>query len=159
MSVLLLEPDEVPYYVSIFISTFFISAFLATALYMLWISHRNNVNAAEFVTIRVMLSLLAGWVTAATILNISIVLKDAGMTGEKTWGWIILIVAFVIYSAFVLIERNFLYGAVFVWVLYWQNNWSDTQYLLYAYTVALLGYTGLIVANKINGNCDRGLLY
>ena len=136
-------------------------SFFVTGFRCLYLSHRDNVNVAEFITLRVQLSIFVGWVTAATILNIAIVLKTVlGLNkGEETWSWIILVAAFVIYSGLVFLEKNPLYGLVYAWVLFFQK-WNDsTNYLLYAYLVTLLGLTGLCVAQKINGKCERGLLY
>jgi len=56
-------------------------------------------------------------VSAATILNVSFMLKEAGMSGsngvdEQVWSIIILWVAFGIYNAAQFMEQNAVFGAV-----------------------------------------------
>lgn len=48
---------------------------LVTCIWILMLSTRNKVNTFEFITLRCGFSIYSGWVTAATILNIAIVLK------------------------------------------------------------------------------------
>jgi len=61
-----------------------------------------------------------GWVTAATILNIAFMLKSWGLKGdfEVTLSVCILAVAEVIYVIISYVERNPLFGAVYIWVLF-----------------------------------------
>jgi hypothetical protein len=78
----------------------------------------KNLSVIEFLTLRVGFSIYSGWVTAATIINTTIILKSVGMeANEETWGVIILWVALVVYTLASFNERNFAYGAVFIWVL------------------------------------------
>jgi len=80
------------------------------------------------------LTVYAGWLTSATILNTTTMLKTWGMndapngTGwtfldfmmfidEETWGILVLWLAFVIYQFVSWEERNPLYGTVFTWAL------------------------------------------
>jgi len=60
-----------------------------------------------------------GWVTAALILNVAFTLKSWGWKGdfEVTVSVIILWIALVIYIVYSFLERNPLFGAVFLWVL------------------------------------------
>jgi chromate transport protein ChrA len=134
-----------------------------TGFRMLYLSLRDKVNVAELILVRCQLSIFVGWVTAATILNIAIVLKSViGLEGESLenfLSWTILAAAFVIYAGLVFHEKNPLYGLIYAWVLYFQT-WNDNvNYLLYGYLVILLGLTGLFVGQKVQGNCDRGLFY
>ena len=61
-----------------------------------------------------------GWGTAALILNIAFMLKSWGVVGdfEVTVSVIILWVALVIYVIYSFLERNPLFGAVYIWVLF-----------------------------------------
>lgn len=66
-------------------------------------------------------SLYAGWLTAATILNTSIVFRAYGLKGsdieEENLTIVILWVAFAIYNARSYMDWNPLYGSVFIWVI------------------------------------------
>jgi benzodiazapine receptor len=133
------------------ISLIFMALILTSSLKMLLASHTEKCNLVELITIRIQLSIISGWVTAASILNVSIFLKSCGLdSGEETWGLIILVVAFCIYSAFTLLEKNPLFGLIFVWVLIATPGWSDANtYILYSYITVLAGLTGLCVHQKI----------
>jgi hypothetical protein len=70
------------------------------------------------------MSIYTGWLSTATILNVAFYLKSLGkdtgntnVPNEIFWSKIILSVAFLIYNSYSLVERNPLFGAVFVWVL------------------------------------------
>jgi len=89
------------------------------------ITTRNLLSVTEIIGLRIGFSIYGGWLTAATILNFSIVLKDLGVSDqnenmfltEEYWTGLMLWVAFVVYMAATLIERNPLFGAVYLWVL------------------------------------------
>ena len=68
-------------------------------------------------------SMYTGWVTAATFLNVTFMLKSFGLfkdtTGaEETWTIVNMWVAFIIYNFIQVFERNPVYGGVFIWVLF-----------------------------------------
>ena len=91
---------------------------LITTIEILRASHRSKVNFFEAISLRVGFSIYGGWVTAATILNISIFLKSVGFDSDEEFiTQIILSIAFLIYFAFALAERDPLFGGVFIWVL------------------------------------------
>lgn len=81
-------------------------------------------------------SLYAGWLTAATILNTTIVLRSYGVSGgdveEENTTIVILWVAFAIYNAAAWAEWNPLFGSVFIWVImaiyYTQITTYDSEY-------------------------------
>lgn len=56
----------------------FIIGILATDLYMMVVAGRAPVNWLEVITVRAPFSVYGGWVTAATILNFSYMLKSWG---------------------------------------------------------------------------------
>lgn len=79
----------------------------------------EKISLVEVFVVKIPFSVLAGWVTAATILNISIFLSiDLLPQQSNVWGCIIICVAWVIYAAVVFIKKDVFYGAVFLWVLY-----------------------------------------
>jgi len=96
---------------------------LITQVYIMRLSTRNKVNTWEFITLRCGFSIYTGWVTAATILNATFLLKSYGVEGdnagltEDTWCVVILWVALCVYVLASFMERNPLYAAIFIWVL------------------------------------------
>lgn len=101
-----------------------IAVILGTNLYMMMMSTRAEVNVTEWISIRGGFSIYSGWVTAATILNVTYMLKSFGLA-DPDIPWLdeeqitigILWVAFAIYNVATYVERNPLYGAVFIWVI------------------------------------------
>lgn len=78
----------------------------------------------EWFTIRGGFSLYSGWITAATILNAAFMLKSMGVAypnieynyeGYLSVGT--LWVGLIIYNLASFLERNPLYGSVYIWVL------------------------------------------
>ena len=87
------------------------------------ITVRNKLNIWEIISLRIGISIYTGWVTVATILNVSFFLKslgfkdpNAGFT-ENQWCPIILWIALVIYWTVTWLERNPAYGIVFLWAV------------------------------------------
>lgn len=78
----------------------------------------------ETLSLRTGFTIYAGWVTAATILNASFLLKSIGLADpdipygfdEESITQIVAWVALVIYNLVAYTERNPLYGSIFVWV-------------------------------------------
>jgi hypothetical protein len=114
-----------------------IISMLASQFYIMRKCCEVKVNIIEFVAIRIGFTLYTGWVTAATILGVTFFLLSLGMKNpnagfdESTWSVIILWVALVIYVAASVYERNPLYAAVFIWVVFAikakQLPYSDIQ--------------------------------
>lgn len=134
-------------------------------------SVRTSVNWVEYIGLRLGFGIYNGWVSAATILNVSFVIKstDSGffLDHETTWAVVILYVAEVLYITVTVFERNTIYGAIWCWVLFNVNDYSDdemiqdhTLYLLIAHAVFIVGYTTFLSVKtyKKNGNY-RGCLY
>ena len=102
-----------------------IAGILSTDLYMMMKSTRTPVNIYEWISMRGGFSIYSGWVSAATILNVSYMLKSYGLEDgnipwftEETAGVAILYVAFAIYNVAAYSERNPLYGSVLIYVTY-----------------------------------------
>ena len=66
----------------------------------------------------------AGWVTVATILNTTLLLKSFGVADpnipidEETSTCIILWVALIIYNVATYLERNPLFGGIYIWAIF-----------------------------------------
>lgn len=101
-----------------------IIAMLSSNLYMMESSTTNYVSATEFIGMRGGFSVYAGWVTAATILNATYLLKKAGVADpdipyvdEEQITVAIIWIALVIYNVRSYWSRNPLYGSIFIWVI------------------------------------------
>lgn len=96
---------------------------LATAVHMLQLSLRETNNWMEVLAIRTGFSIYSGWLTSATILNISFVLQAFGLKGpdlaisEEAWGVAIVWIAFALYNLISYWEKDPVYGAVYIWAL------------------------------------------
>merc|ERR1719183_707329 len=107
------------------LSDLMIIGMLWTAAMMMSLSTTMTTNWLEWLSMRETFSLYAGWLTAATILNTTIILRSYGVN-QSTLPWgiteeqvtiAILWVAFVIYNARAYVDWNPLYGSVFIWVI------------------------------------------
>jgi hypothetical protein len=105
------------------LGTLIIAMMAGTQTFMMMKTTRAKTNWVELISMRIMFTLYTAWVTAATIVNISIFLKAVGVKdpnsgfAESTWACIIFYVAWVIYTLVSFMERNPLYGAVYIWVV------------------------------------------
>ena len=67
-------------------STLIIFAMLATAVYQMMVATRSELNGWEWVLVRSQLSIYGGWLTAASILNVVLMLKFFGVADpDLTW--------------------------------------------------------------------------
>ena len=101
---------------------------LGTQVFIMQKATRNKINVIEFISLRCGFTIYTGWVTAATILNTTFFLKSAGMKdpsagfGETTWTCIMFYIALVVYIIASFMERNPLYGGIYIWVLFAIRN-------------------------------------
>ena len=69
-------------------------------------------------------SMYSGWVTTATILNVTFCLKGIGLSEKKleidesVYSCVMLWIALVIFVLATLRERNVVFGAVWLWAVY-----------------------------------------
>jgi len=100
---------------------------LSTNTYIWMMANRTEINVTEWIGLRAGFSIYSGWVTAATILNATFMLKLFGVEDPDgvLWGLIdeeqmtiaILFIAQIIYNLASYTEMNPLYGSVFIWVI------------------------------------------
>jgi len=81
---------------------------------------KAQLSVIELICIQSGLSIYAGWVSTATIVGGSIMLKEFGMTyangtNEAAWAVAMLWIALVIYMVNPLLNMDPLYGGVFIW--------------------------------------------
>ena len=105
------------------ISVAVIIAFLATliAIYLRLNIGKSNVGLKEKLCVHVPFSVYLGWVTIATIANISVTLVSVGWDGFglslQTWAILVLAVALILDLAVVATRRDIAYSFVFIWAL------------------------------------------
>ena len=115
---------------------------LVTQIYVMRLTTRNKVNTWEFILLRCGFTVYSGWVTAATILNVTFFLKSLGLKNdeadkdagisEDTWSVIILWVALCVYILASFFERNPLHALVYIWVLVGiRKNHEDESMITY----------------------------
>jgi len=142
-----------------------IASMTATQTFIMLKSTRAKCNIAEIIALRCGFTVYTGWVTAATIVNASNFLKLLGMKNpnagfdESTWTVIMLYVALIVYVLASFMERNPLFGAVYIWVVFAirtnQTAYADIQTNcligIIIMIVALVGITALSVYEKKEG--------
>lgn len=83
------------------------------------VSKQSNMTLRERLCLKLPFSVNFGWITVATVANVTTLLVDLGWDGfgisENVWTVIILIVAALIALAVVKTRLNWAFGAVFVW--------------------------------------------
>ena len=161
------------------VSSFDIAMMLATAVYMMMVSTRTQVNWWEAVFIRGGMTIYSGWLTIATILNVTISLKFFGYAdpdipiSEQTLSIVMLYVAAFVYNLASYVELNPLYGSVFIWVIYAVRNEiitlkpenttlkSNLDYFGIFQALSMTGLTSFLAAEALYDVSDapRGLFY
>ena len=109
---------------------------------------RAKVNDSEIITLRVGFSIYSAWVMAATIVGITGLFKMAGFEDpnipfgldEEQVAIGVLWIAFLIYNAIAFAERNPLFGAIFIWVIFSIGNESESQYQSLITNTTILGF-------------------
>jgi translocator protein len=105
------------------VSVAVIIAFLASliAIYLRLNIGKSNVSLKEKLCVHVPFSVYLGWVTIATIANISVTLVSVGWDGFgvslQTWAILVLAVALILDLAVVATRRDIAYSFVFIWAL------------------------------------------
>jgi lysylphosphatidylglycerol synthetase-like protein (DUF2156 family) len=81
----------------------------------------EKVNIKEKLFIHVPISVYIGWITVATIANVTAVLVDTGWDGfgisQQTWTMLVLIVATIITILIIATRKDYAYSAVIIWAL------------------------------------------
>lgn len=144
-----------------------ISAMLYTNFLMMASTTRVKVNACEFISMRIGFSIFCGWVTSATILNITYLFRIFGVSDHEKVSIFTLWLAFIVYNAVTFVERNPVYGAVYIWTTHTikrniEMNKPELESLLKHVKIinvlqiaTILGFTGYFVFNP----ASNGLFY
>ena len=116
-----------------------VSALLLATMLVLLVMITRTILAAELSArdrafVRLPFSVYFGWITVATIANITVWLVSIGWDGfgitESTWAVVIIAVGAVIGTAVILRDRDIAYGLVLVWAYLgiWIKHTSDTGF-------------------------------
>jgi benzodiazapine receptor len=105
------------------VSVAVIITFLASliAIYLRLNIGKSNVSLKEKLCVHVPFSVYLGWVTIATIANISVTLVSVGWDGFgislQTWAILVLALAVILDLAVIATRRDIAYSFVFIWAL------------------------------------------
>jgi hypothetical protein len=140
-----------------------VSTLLLATMLVLLILITRTIMGAELSTldrlfVRLPFSVYFGWITVATIANVTVWLVSIGWDGfgiaESTWAVIIMSVGVIIGTAVILKDRDVAYGLVLAWAYFgiWIKHTSESGFNG-AYPVviatALLGVAAFIVAGAV----------
>jgi len=117
---------------------------LATALIMGKRTVNNKLTATEMIGFRFGMSIYSGWLSTATILGAAIMLKTWGCSyangwNEAAWTVTMLWIAFAIYCLNTFLNRDPLFGAVYIWACLgirsrqidvWHNSMVESNLLI-----------------------------
>lgn len=127
-----------------FLGTVELILVLANSAWIMMKSSRAAVNIWEWLCLRAGFSIYTGWLTAAIILSVTTVLQRAGVSdetlpfgNEQQWAVAVLWTALIIYNVGQYVERNPLFGAVFMWVLFAMGK-EQVDYPLITFNTDLL---------------------
>jgi hypothetical protein len=135
---------------------------LATMLVLLILITRTilaaDLSPRDRAFVRLPFSVYFGWLTVATIANITVWLVSIGWDGfgisESTWAVVIIAVGAVIGTAVILRDRDIAYGLVLVWayVGIWIKHTSNTGFnggYPAVIATALVGVAAFVVASAV----------
>jgi translocator protein len=104
-------------------SSILIVGYLLTliAIYLRLNIGKSNVSLREKLAVQLPFSVYLGWVTIATIANISVTLVAANWDGFglslETWAVLVLVVALILDLIVIVTRRDIAYSLVFIWAL------------------------------------------
>jgi len=120
----------------------------------------EKVSLGEKLFVHIPISVYIGWITVATIANVTAVLVTIGWDGfgvsEEIWAMLVIIIAAIITILILIKRKDYAYSAVIVWALigiYLKRSVVDPIYGLQtqiAYT-ALLGVIIILILSAIIG--------
>ena len=133
------------HYEYIALSTVFMIGLLGTLIYIVRSMKDLKLSFIENICLKLPFSVYFGWITIATVANITITLVKWNWNGfgltDQFWTIGILLIALAIASATIYLYRDLAYGLVIIWA-YWgiaskhmmSSGW-DNQYPMILYTV------------------------
>lgn len=108
---------------------------------------KKKLNRKDKLFVRLPFSVYFGWITAATITNVTVMLVSLNWKGfgvsDVTWAIIVLILGIIIGTTTVIRNKDIIYGLVFIWayngilVKHMSPNGYNFEYMSIIYTVML----------------------
>ncbi len=140
------------------LSTVLLASMLVLLILITRTIQRADLSARDLVLVRLPFSVYFGWITVATIANITVWLVSIGWDGfgiaESTWAVVIIAVGALIGTTVILRDRDVGYGLVLVWAYFgiWIKHTSssgfDCAYPAVSAT-ALIGIPAFVVAGAV----------
>lgn len=110
------------HYKIIWVSLILIVVMLFSLIRIALLLHEKKLTKYETALIRIPFSVYFGWITVATIANVTILLVSVNWNGfglaDQVWMILILLVATIIGLAQILWDKNIAYGLVFLWAYF-----------------------------------------
>lgn len=124
---------------------------LGTALLMSKMANesQDDLNQIETIGFKWGTSVYSGWLSAATILNTSIVLKHSGIAdgwNEELWAVIILWVAVAIYGVNSFLNNDPVYAGVFVWACFGIRSQNENDMIEANVTIIMAMMAAYVIA-------------
>ncbi|MBA3020033.1 MAG: tryptophan-rich sensory protein [Actinobacteria bacterium] len=146
------------HYELIAVSTVLLATMLVLVIVIMQTLQAADLSTRDAVFVRLPFSVYSGWLTVATIANITVWLVSINWDGfgiaEATWAAVIIAVGAVIGTAFVLRKRDIAYGLVLVWAYLgiWIKHTSGAGFQgAYPVVIAttLVGIAAFVVAGVV----------
>ena len=156
------------HYGIIWLSVLIMLTLLSSLIKIAEVLNKKNFSVTDTLFIRVPFSVYFGWITVATIANITVFLVSLGWNGfglaEPVWAIIILLVGASIGTLRMWKDKNIFYGAVFVWAYagIWFKHSSASEFngaypsiittviiciVIFLGTIGFLGYRKMFSKN------------
>ena len=131
---------------------------IVTALRILTLVSYAKLTIKEIVIVRITFSIYCGWICSIIYPNGAFFFKAIGIRGdwiENLYTFMFVVAASVIYIAFCFLERNPLFGLIFIWTLWGihekQVSQNFHEEIIVVYSFFLFAITVLCIHEKIHG--------
>jgi len=108
-------------YLSLSVVVMFLLLATLIAIYLRLNIGKSKVSLREKLAVQVPFSVYLGWITIATIADVSVTLVSLGWDGfgtsQETWGTLIIVIALLITLLVVATRKDIAYGLVIIWAL------------------------------------------
>ena len=139
------------HYLKLTLSVILMLFLLASLIYVNRLTRRIHLNTREKLLVRVPFSLYFGWITVATIANITAFLVKNNWNGfeiaPEAWTIILLIIGVIIASAVVIQNKDYIYPFVILWAYggILSNHISETGFNCHHYLIMLVTVSCMVV--------------
>lgn len=139
------------HYDFILVSTILLATMLVLLILITRVIRRTELSTRDRLLVRLPFSVYFGWITVATIANVTVWLVSIDWDGfgfsEPAWALLILAVGAVIGTAVILSDRDIAYGLVLIWAYLgiWIKHTSPDGFDGAYPTVAAMAIAGIVV--------------